>query len=236
MFEQLEKLGLTAGESKVYIALLKRGPSKVGDVVKESGVSYSKVYDVLERLSGKGLASEIIINGIKQYRAVEPYRLAEFLAKREQEVAEQKKIFSSLLPDLQKISKDQGRSRAEVFVGFEGLKTAYQILLEQKGKVLRFFYIPHDEKAAAFFQRLYPKIAEAKIEMRGIGMVAPAKGLPSYLKIRTVSFPVPGTIDMIGDKVLILSWSDTPTAVLIHSAEIAKHFEEYFDGVWAKAK
>ncbi|MBI2572904.1 TrmB family transcriptional regulator [Candidatus Woesearchaeota archaeon] len=236
MHNQLEKLGLTPGESKVYLALLKRGPSKVGDVVKESGVSYSKVYDVLERLVGKGLASEVLINGIKQYRALEPYRLSELLAKRENEIAEQKKIFSSLLPDLQKISKDQGRSSAEVFVGFEGLKTAYEILLEEKGKILRFFYPPHDEKAATFFQRLYPKMVEAKIEMRGIGTVAPVNKLPVNIKIRTVSFPVPGTIDVIGDKVLILSWSDTPTAVLIHSVEIAKHFEEYFDGVWSKAK
>ncbi len=236
MHDQLEKLGLTPGESKVYIALLKRGPSKVGDVVKESGVSYSKVYDVLERLTTKGLASEITINGTKQYRAVEPYRLSEFLAKREHEVTQQKNILASLLPDLLQISKDQGRSRAEVFIGFEGLKTAYEILLEQKDLILRFFYPPHDEKAAVFYQRLYPKLAEAKIEMRGIGTTPPTNKLSSHIKIRTVSFPVPGTIDVIADKTLILSWSDTPTAVLIHSAEIAKHFQEYFDGVWAKAK
>lgn len=41
----------------MYAALLKLGSSKVAEIVKESRVSYSKVYDVLERLGLKGLVS-----------------------------------------------------------------------------------------------------------------------------------------------------------------------------------
>src|SRR5690606_15462317 len=51
LLNELVALGLTAGEARVYMSLLRLGPSKVGAVVRESRVSYSKVYDVLERRS-----------------------------------------------------------------------------------------------------------------------------------------------------------------------------------------
>src|SRR5918996_6276567 len=56
--DQLRQLGLSSGEARVYISLLGLyAPSKVGLIVKESHVSYSKVYDVLRRLTEKGLVS-----------------------------------------------------------------------------------------------------------------------------------------------------------------------------------
>ena len=52
----LEEIGLTKGEIKVYLTLLKIGNTTSGRIINESGVSRSKVYDVLERLKQKGLA------------------------------------------------------------------------------------------------------------------------------------------------------------------------------------
>ena len=46
--EDLNKLGLTNGEARVYLSLLKLGSAKVGEIVKDSTISYSKVYDVLQ--------------------------------------------------------------------------------------------------------------------------------------------------------------------------------------------
>ena len=51
MKDELKKLGLTEGEASVYLALLKLNSSTVGAIVKDSGVSYSKIYEVLGRLS-----------------------------------------------------------------------------------------------------------------------------------------------------------------------------------------
>jgi sugar-specific transcriptional regulator TrmB len=46
----LVPLGLTEGESKVYLALLRTGPSTIGRIIKEARVSNSKIYDILDRL------------------------------------------------------------------------------------------------------------------------------------------------------------------------------------------
>ncbi|MGN6622795.1 MAG: helix-turn-helix domain-containing protein [Candidatus Nitrosocosmicus sp.] len=69
MISELVELGLTNGEAKVYFSLLKLGSSKVGSIVKDCRVSYSKVYDVLERLILKGLVSYVLIGNIKHFNA-----------------------------------------------------------------------------------------------------------------------------------------------------------------------
>ena len=58
----LESIGLTHNESIVYLSLLKRGTSKSGDILNASGINSGKIYEILESLKRKGLASESIIN------------------------------------------------------------------------------------------------------------------------------------------------------------------------------
>ena len=56
----LENIGLTDGEIKVYLALIKLGSSTSGPITDKSGVSRSKIYNILERLIQKGLVSYTI--------------------------------------------------------------------------------------------------------------------------------------------------------------------------------
>ncbi|GAG26288.1 unnamed protein product, partial [marine sediment metagenome] len=42
----LEEIGLTQGEIKTYLALLKLGSSSTGPIAKESQVSRSKLYSI----------------------------------------------------------------------------------------------------------------------------------------------------------------------------------------------
>jgi HTH-type transcriptional regulator, sugar sensing transcriptional regulator len=48
-------------------------------------VSYSKIYDVLERLGLKRLVSHKTINKIRYFQAVEPYRLYDYIERKEDE-------------------------------------------------------------------------------------------------------------------------------------------------------
>lgn len=80
--EQLTNIGLTPGEAKVYLAMIQSGPSRVGKIVEISGVSQSKVYNVLDRLISKGLATYNIQDNIKHFHSLEPSRLHEYLKKK----------------------------------------------------------------------------------------------------------------------------------------------------------
>ena len=52
--KSLEKVGLTSYEIKSFVSLIKTGESTASDLSKQSGVPYSKIYEVLSVLEEKG--------------------------------------------------------------------------------------------------------------------------------------------------------------------------------------
>jgi len=246
MKDELKRLGLTEGEANVYLALLKIGSSTVGLIVKESGVSYSKIYEVLGRLIEKGLVSFIIKEKTKYFQSVKPNRLLEFLKQKEEELKKDKEALQKILPVLEGISKNKDNQTAEIFIGLKGLKTAYELLLKDYSKniPLSFFYV-HDEKYAEVANEFYEKeflyFNELGIKVRGISNTDLKKSKsfskpPIFVNLKFVDFPLPATIDIYQDKVLLATWRDKPFAYLITSKEISENLMNYFNQVWKLAK
>src|SRR3989344_7352086 len=113
MLEELKRIGLTDGESRAYLALLKLGSSTVGPIVKESGVSYSKIYEVLGRLLEKGIISYNIKQKTKYFQAIEPERLLDFLNKKEIELKENKRLLGKIIPELQNLKDKKDLQESE---------------------------------------------------------------------------------------------------------------------------
>jgi sugar-specific transcriptional regulator TrmB len=238
--EQLTNLGLTQGEAKVYLAMIQIGPSRVGKIVEISGVSQSKVYNVLDRLILKGLASYNIQDNIKHFQSLEPFRLNEYIQKKENEVRKQKEGITQIINALSKNVYASKRSASEIFVGERSLRSAYMILLSdaRKGDILRYFYPYSDahENASPFYSRFYKYQKTKGIVERGIVTIDfknsnHFKEIPKDVKLRHVDFPLPGTMDIFVNKLLIVDWKTT-TGILITSSEITGIFAEYFDSIW----
>ena len=241
--DELAALDLTPGEARVYLSLLRMGPSKVGAIVRDSRVSYSKVYDVLDRLGAKGLVSHVVLGKVRRFSAAEPYRLQDYIQKKQESLDAQAKLAEQLVPSLAKLAGRGQRSSAEIFAGLKGIRTAYEILLKDsaKGDILRYFY-PFDdyhEVASPFYQRLHLFQRQKRLDERGIGMASFKKSRHYQelkgVNMRFVPFPVPGTMDIFGDRMLMVSW-DSATGILVSSKEIAGHFRQYFDSVWKIAR
>jgi HTH-type transcriptional regulator, sugar sensing transcriptional regulator len=242
--EQLITLGLTPGEAKAYLAMIQIGPSRVGKIVEISGVSQSKIYNVLDRLILKGLASYNIQDNIKHFQSLEPSRLQDYVLKKEFEVRKQKESLSQIIKDLSKNIYATKRSASEIFVGERSLRSAYIILLDnaKKGDVLRYFYPYSDfhENASPFYSRFYKYQKSKGIVERGVVSLdfknsKHFKEIPKNVKLRHVDFPLPGTIDIFMNKLLIVDWK-TITGILITSSEIAGIFVDYFDNIWKIAR
>jgi len=247
--EKLEKLGLTSGEARVYKALLKLKQSTVGPIVKESKVANSKIYEVLDRLIGKGLVSFTIKEKTKYFQALPPKRLRDFLEEKEKEIQENKDLLDSVLPELEKLSNENKEENVQIFKGKKGILTAYEIVLDSlnKKEEIKYFFSnkKEDSKALEEFYLKYPQFKtkienyykNKKITWKGIG---PTKGSIDpkwkFMKVRTTKLPVPGNFDITNNYVLIISWQNTPIGILIKSTEIAKYLLEYFDVVWNIAK
>ena len=97
----LEKLGLTKGEIKVYLALNKLSESTVGPIGKESKVSKSKIYDILDKLIEKGLVGYVVKSGTKYFLANDPHLILEYIERKENELDKTKKeVVTEVLPQL----------------------------------------------------------------------------------------------------------------------------------------
>lgn len=245
MKDELKKLGLTEGESKAYISLLKLGSSTVGPIVNNSKVSYSKIYMVLNRLIEKGFVSYIIKNKTRYYQAVKPNRIIDYLNKKQQDLESNIKLFNKILPSLEKIN-DINEEEAQIFVGFDGIKTAYEELIKDfdKKEELMYFYVYEEkdvERANLFYSQEFHYFKELGLKLKGISTDSFKKSkhfkkTPSFVELRFVNFPLPSTMDIYKNKVLMIAWHEKPVAYLINSKEISENYRKYFNDIWKIAK
>lgn len=153
----LEELGLTHGEIKVYLALIGLGETTTGALVHESGVSVSKVYLILERLAKKGLASHIIKQKTKYFKAADPKRLLTYLHEKKNKLQAQETELKKFIPELElKQNTVVTEETAQVFDGLRGIQTARERTLKimKKGDEMWIIGIartPYD-RLTAYFQ------------------------------------------------------------------------------------
>jgi sugar-specific transcriptional regulator TrmB len=96
----LDEIGLSQYEKKTYLTLLRIGNSKSKRIAKESGVSYGRIYEILDKLEDKGLVI-IIPTEPKTFDAVDPKLAFNLIIKREEEKIHKlkKEIASLKIPD-----------------------------------------------------------------------------------------------------------------------------------------
>lgn len=95
--EFLEEIGLSQYEKKTYISLLRIGRSKSKKISKESGVSYGRIYEILDKLEDKGLIT-IFPTEPKTFDAVDPkLALKFFLKKQEERLSNLKSVVNNLV-------------------------------------------------------------------------------------------------------------------------------------------
>lgn len=137
----MEKIGLTRGESKVYLALLETGQSSITKIVKKSGVSTSKSYNILHRLKEKGLVSHVILHGVRHFKAANPERLKEILEEKHRNIEDSISKIDELIPELlanQKLKEED--EEAEIFVGMKGLISIFNEETEWMRKTNKISY------------------------------------------------------------------------------------------------
>ncbi|MCH7567927.1 MAG: helix-turn-helix domain-containing protein [Nanoarchaeota archaeon] len=242
-------LGLTKGETEVYLALLKIGQAPVGKIVKEAKITKSKIYDILDRLKNKGLVSNFLKNKVNYYNAAPPNFLQGLLDKKAKEIQNQKKELQELIPslsDLQTISSKE--ERAEIFEGYNGLKNAFQIVENEFQPNEEFLVFGVDktlnEQQLNFFINYHKKRVKAKLKTKVI-FTTNLKGVKEYHQKQDAynqerfldqSSAIP--INVYKDNVIIplLGSGEKEITIFIKNKKLAKGFQEYFNTLWKISK
>jgi HTH-type transcriptional regulator, sugar sensing transcriptional regulator len=243
----LENIGLTKSEIKVYLALLKIGQSTAGQIVDESKVTRSKIYDILERLKNKGLVSHIFKSSVKYFSAATPETILTYLDSKEVEIREDKKAIHQILPQLIIQSQLSKNSKiAEVFIGVKGMDNAFHEM-EQEFNPKDVFYAfgagkgENVKQIQLFFTRLNLKRIEKKVQSRIIFNES-SRGLfqsqekSKLVQVRYLMNSTPAAINIYKDITIIAILNEEPITILIRNDETAKSFKEYFNVMWNMSK
>ncbi len=238
MRETLKNIGLGHNESKIYLTLIKLGPSMAGRIAKESNIDRSACYDSLTALIKKGLVSYAIEANRKKFAAANPNRLMEYLKEKES-------LVDDVLPGLRDMFKSkEERSQVSMYKGLKGLKTVFDDILEcargQENLVIDSsgnfgekmpYYLPHFTKS----------LEKNKITVRHIVRRDKEKDLhPS--KTTTLRFfsktigEQTITTNIYADKIALILWTDIPEAVIIKNKPAAEAYKNYFEVLWRNAK
>lgn len=238
----LEEIGLTKGEISIYLTLLKIGETTTGNIIKEAQISSGKIYEILDKLIKKGLVSYIIKEKTKYFNATSPNRILDILHEKEKELKIQEKELIKELPLLLEIQKfKKKKHETKLFTGFKGIKTAIFESLEEltsKNEILAMGIISSKEEKYNILwenwhkQRIKGKIiCKAIFSDKGTEYYNAFKKM-KYTKIKVFKGITPSAIDVMGDKVLIFTYKDEPSCLLITNEEIAKSFTTFFNNMW----
>ena len=244
MNEQLlEEIGLTKGEIRVYLTLLKTGETTTGKIIGESGLSSGKIYEILDKLIKKGLVSFIIKEKTKYFQASSPKRILDFLNEKEKILEDKKKEIEKELPLLLGMQK-QKASETFLFKGLKGIQTAIFQALENLNKddeILAMGIISRkDEKYNILWEKWHSERVSKKVKCRVIfseeGEYYKILKKMKLMDIKLIKGLTPSPIDIIGDNILIFTYGEEPSCLYIHNQEIAESFKSFFETMWKIAK
>src|SRR3989338_5437016 len=229
----LEKLGFSPNEIKVYLTLNDHGSTKAGKISKLAKIDRSSCYNSLKLLLEKGLVSYVLVGKVKWFQATGPKRLLEYVKEQEEEV-------QSILPELQarhKIAKIEGQVR--LFKGIKGVKSIFlDIIRTGKENVVFGSEGQFTERMPEFALQFERMKKETRIKTKLLfrkGRKELDSKTSEYRFLENVR-DFPPVINIYGDKIAIIVWTDEPEGIIIENAAAAKAYRSYFELMWKVAK
>ena len=226
----LNELGLSEGEIKVYMALLKLGSSPVSALKEETNLHRTTIHDFIEKLLNKALVSYVIKNNVKYYSATHPQKLADFLNEKASKLNE-------VMPELVKMSEfHKEELKVEVFKGQEGFKTLLGHFHREKTDMygMGFEEERYEKKMPDLMRWHFRKTKELKLH-EYVFVKEGAKFLYPHETVHYKELPDeffnPNPTMTFGDYVAILIWEPF-TSILIEHKGLADSYRKWFGMLW----
>ncbi len=239
--ETFREAGLSLNEAKVYEALLQTGETTVEKIALKSQVHRRNVYDSLNKLVEKGLASEVFIESQKNYKATNPRRLLELLKEKETKL-------ENILPQLEtKYNSIEEKHEAYFYKGTEGFKNYLNDILKTNETVYfigaKAFWL--DPRLQIHLQRFEKQRIKQGIKFMHLFDYEVKEQKPEILdlvgkpyKFLPKKYSSPTAIDIFGDYVVAFvgvspgKLDKTPIQFVIKNRRLADGYRKIFQFMW----
>lgn len=236
----LEDLGLTQAEIKVYLTLLELGSATAGKILKKSKIQNSVMHRALNALIEKSLINYILEGRRKVYQATDPENFLNF-------IDDKKTRFQQILPKLKKKQKSaEIGETATVYKGMRGIKEAYSLMINTKGKEYNTFgggFPCENLMGTSWWLNLHQRRIASKLKARQVfdetvrKVGSEINNLPfSNVKFLSKDFFQAQETVIVGDKVAIAVFTENPYAFVIQDKVVADGYRKHFEVLWKLAK
>jgi sugar-specific transcriptional regulator TrmB len=239
-YEILEDLGLSKTEITVYITLLELGASSAGLLLEKSRLPNSTVHRDLNSLIAKGIISFILEGKRKVYQATDPEQFYTF-------IDDKKRRFTEILPQLKsKQGSLKEKETATVYKGIRGIKEAYNIMINTKGKEYNTFgggSVTTKVMGLTWWLNLHKKRVANKLPSRQVfdmsvkeGGNEIAKNILTKIRYVNKEFEQFQETVIVGDTVSINVFTENPYSFVIKDEKVAESYRKHFELLWRNAK
>ena len=240
MQKELEKIGFTQNEARVYVALLDLGESPTGPLIKKTGLHRNIVYESLDQLARKRLVRETVQKGKKCFAILDAEPLIH-AAEAELETAKM------IVEEVRKKATVQA-PRVMVYEGQDGWQTAYRRVfkhLHRGDQIVAFgagadrwvnamgdLFIPY-ERFCREYKIQYHMIA---YEWQREELEAHQSNLLTKIRYLPEKIILPANTEIFPDRVFIQIYSDPVVLIEIVSKEVTEGYLQHFQSLWKVAK
>jgi sugar-specific transcriptional regulator TrmB len=235
---QLSKIGLTPGEIKVYLALVRYGSQSKSPLARKADISSSKVYEIIGKLIKKGLASSFLKNNVTYYNASNPIFLKKYIEEKEKELQEEKEIVNKLIPGLNKIKESsEEKISFELQEGWEGTQNAIMEGIENAPENSTVYGIGIQFPRTEFINRFHQERLKKNIRLKII-LAEPADKKQNYKNADIKFMPEISEVGMgiYPDRVLIQALDNPPLNLTMKHPRIVGSFKKIYESLWKIAK
>lgn len=231
--ELLKKIGFAEREIKIYLALLRFGPSTATRVASETGIDRATTYRFLDSLIEKGAVSYFVTNNVKRFSAVHPSKLIE-------DLREKTRQMEAIMPELEGlILQSKEETRVELYKGKEGLKSIMKDILRDGdgytfiGEVEKFF-----TELTFYIDQWLRQVERLDLKGRLICAQGAKFRVAKTEEYRLISKEFISKISTwtYGDKTALFIWSDPPYGVVIENKDVKDSNLVLFNALWKIAK
>ena len=235
----LEQLGLTRNESRVYLALLQLGSTNADPIIKKTGLHRNIVYDNLYKLIDKGLATFVLKTKRKFFEATSTYQLLKWIEDEKEEALSKEKLAKNILPEIESLrALNQEKQEVSVYKGKKGLITAFEDILTASGTIFILGTgFGMKETMGYYYDQWHKKLKNKRIKARlllSIKTKDPKDKTVYPIKARFIPdiYKLPVTTFIYDNKVLIIIWGEDLAAIVIKSQKVSEAYKEFFNVLW----
>lgn len=244
MKELLIRFGLTEKEVSAFLEIVSLGASPVAKWAKYAQINRSSMYVILEKLLKDGLVTTFTSDGVLHVQSIPIVELRALINDKEDYLNETKTQFEKLLPELQKLEKNNGVTPKVKF--YEGKKRV-EMMYEEVLKENSFCAFFNPQRVKIYMPEYFDKIPVTLQKNNGSAkeLLIPCKEADEYIEkylspkhqIKLLGSKVDFSSDTIitNQKIYLVGYSkDDVVGTEIWNEELAKTQMAIFDLIWKK--